>query len=219
MASLARDYALPGKKNFSSFYTDSLMAYEKRNLGSFMRTYGGKRNIAALARDFALPPMPARTAGKRTLFRSWVIPYEDIDNEEKRNVAALSKNDAWPILNKRFGVGSARVLGFPYKNRVGRSLSGQGNTQVPLNLQKSDRNQEHVMMDALGLLGTKNRSIEEILAGEKRPKRQFDYSDEYPLPVMQNNNVFEYEELIEALTGQYPKTEKRFMGKLVYLLR
>ena len=189
-----------------------------------MRNSGGKRNVGSLARDFALPPMPAGRGGKRAFFGSWGLPYDERENEEKRNIAALSKNDAWPTFNKRFGVSSSRILRFPTQNRFARSLSDQDMSQEPLNLQRlahpnPEQYHENVMMNALGLLGTKNRSNEKMFSGEKRPKRQIDFSDEYPLPVMQNNNVFDYEELIEALTGQYPKAEKRFMGKLFVLIR
>lgn len=174
MASLARDYALPGgKRNFSDILTESPVSYEKRNLASFMRSYGGKRNIASLARDFALPPMPAGVGKKRALLRYWNLPIDEMENEEKRNIASLSKNRAWPTVHKRAGRSK-----FPF---VLSSLS-------------------------------KNKSGR-ISSGGKRPKRQIDFSDEYPLPVMQNNNVFDYEELLEALAEQYPKTEKRFMGE------
>lgn len=52
-----------------------------------------------------------------------------------------------------------------------------------------------------------------------RTKRQADYSwinEEYPVPVYQNNGVYDYEEMIKALTGQYPEAEKRFLGKQKY---
>lgn len=52
---------------------------------------------------------------------------------------------------------------------------------------------------------------------DARSKRQVDYydgvSDEYPSPVYQNQNVYDYEELMKALTGVYPNIEKRFLGK------
>ncbi|XP_033221039.1 neuropeptide-like 1 [Belonocnema kinseyi] len=225
VASLARDYALPGgKRNFSDFLTDALLSYEKKNIASLMRNNGGKRNVAALARDFALPPMPAGKGRKRAFFGSWGLPDDETENEEKRNIAALSKNDDWPIFNKRFGVGSSRILRFPTTNRFGRSLGDQDMSQELLNLQRlahlnAERNHENAMMDLLGLLGTKNGANEKMLSGERRPKRQLYFSEEYPLPVMQNNNVFDYEDLIEALTGQYPKTEKRFMVLNQHLLQ
>lgn len=174
MASLARDYALPGgKRNFSDFLTESPVSYEKRNLASFMRSYGGKRNIASLARDFNLPPMSASAGRKRALLRIFSLPYDEMEKEFKRNVASLSKNRAWPTVHKRSGRSKIPLLlSYLAKNRTGK-----------------------------------------LASGGKRPKRQIDFSDEYPLPVMQNNNVFDYEELLEALAEQYPKTEKRFMGE------
>ena len=62
-----------------------------------------------------------------------------------------------------------------------------------------------------------NDSLAKIESNVRRSKRQIGFSDEYPLPVMQNTNVFDYEEMMEALSGQYPNAEKRFMGECTYL--
>lgn len=53
----------------------------------------------------------------------------------------------------------------------------------------------------------------------KKLKRQVDYSDEYPLPVFQNSNIFDYDEL-DDLFASYPNAQKRFMGEdlINYLL-
>lgn len=53
--------------------------------------------------------------------------------------------------------------------------------------------------------------------GEKRSKRDADYFDEenaeYPSPVYQSPNIYDYEDWMQDLMGAYPNAEKRFLGK------
>ncbi|KAI4499355.1 hypothetical protein M0802_005615 [Mischocyttarus mexicanus] len=229
VGSLARDFALPptaGRRNIASLARD-------RSTGS-----SGKRNIGALARDRALPPM----AGKRNvaaLARTYMLPqsgkrdylYEDVSpierrylgslarsstgfpayrglsyDDDKRNVASLAKNADWPEYVKRGYAIPPYGMILRTMNRHGRSLK-----EKPLDLYQLTRERHD---DA----NSENSYVDDKLdylmqdSDDRRTKRQIDFSEEYPLPVMQNSNVLDYEEMIEALTGQYPNTEKRFMG-------
>ncbi|XP_043495355.1 neuropeptide-like 1 isoform X2 [Polistes fuscatus] len=227
VGSLARDFALPptaGRRNIASLARDrSLLASSgKRNIGALARDralppMAGKRNVAALARTYMLPqsgkrdylseemsPIERRYLG--SLARSDGLPaFHTSYDEDKRNVASLAKNGDWPEYVKR-------AYAIPPYGMIVRTMSRHGRSlkEKPLDLYQltrerhDDGNSGSFLDDRLDFLMRDS--------DDRRTKRQIDFSDEYPLPVMQNSNVLDYEEMIEALTGQYPNTEKRFMG-------
>ncbi|XP_012347316.1 neuropeptide-like 1 isoform X2 [Apis florea] len=215
VGTLARDFALPpGRRNIASLIRDYDQGREnrvsfpgKRNVASLARTYtlpqnGGKRNVGSVAREYGLP------YGKRyvaSLARTGDLPIRG-----QRSVSSLAKNSAWPVSLKRgiFLPGSVILRAL---SRQGRSYDDGTNARNDLldlqalgNLRQSQENDyesEEKVNDSL-----------KVESNIRRPKREIAFSDEYPLPVMQNANVFDYEEMMKALGGQYPNAEKRFMG-------
>ncbi|XP_006559359.1 neuropeptide-like 1 isoform X1 [Apis mellifera] len=233
VGTLARDFALPpGRRNIASLMRDYDQSREnrvpfpgKRNVASLARTYtlpqnAGKRNVGSVAREHGLP------YGKRyvaSLARTGDLPIRgqrsvsslartgDLPVREQRSVSSLAKNSAWPVSLKRgiFLPGSVIL----------RALSRQGRS-----FDSADTNARNDLLD-LQALGNLRQSQENDYESEekvndslkadsniRRSKREIAFSDEYPLPVMQNANMFDYEEMMEALGGQYPNAEKRFMG-------
>lgn len=232
VGSLARDFALPpGRRNIASLVRD----YElqtKENVGNRMLPVTGKRNVASLARTFTLPQ-----AGKRnvaSIARDYALPYKryvgalartgDFPSrgQNKRSIASLSKNSAWPVSLKR-GITIPGSVILRTLSRHGRSLTDELNTRnEPLDLQvlnnlEGTREENHkdavFVDDELGGSEEKGGSNERINFSDRRPKRQIDLSDEYPLPVIQNIDGLDYEEMMEALARRYQNAEKRFMGK------
>ncbi|KAM0726131.1 Neuropeptide-like 1 [Formica fusca] len=228
IASVARDHGLPryGKRNIGSLARQSMLPLSgKRNVASLARydmlPQNGKRNVAALARDSSLPygkrylGSLARNGGYQT-----VREYDD----GKRSVASLARNADWPGIVKRGRMTSGRIIA-RVLNRHGRSLNDDRETHSePLDLQQlirqgynEDKGSEwqttpFSVSEDLDEGKTKNRSNRKMdTASQTRHRRQIDFSDEYPLPVMQNN-MLEYEDMMEAFADHYPNTEKRFMG-------
>ncbi|XP_011262394.1 neuropeptide-like 1 isoform X2 [Camponotus floridanus] len=228
IASVARDHGLPsGKRNVGSLARQSMLPLSgKRNVASLARYYmlpqSGKRNVAALARDSSLP------YGKRylgSLARSGSYPTRDYD-EGKRSIASLARSGDWPSVAKRGRMTSGRIMARVLNRRYGRSLSDDREApSEPLDLQQLIRqgNSEgkenewqatpFTVSEDLDEGKAKNRSNRRIEASQTRHKRQIDFSDEYPLPVMQNN-MLDYEDMMEAIADHYPNAEKRFMGRI-----
>lgn len=234
IASVARDYGLPsGKRNIGALARQSMLPLNgKRNIASLARYHmlpqAGKRNVAALARDFSLP------YGKRylgSLARTGGYPIRGYD-EGKRNIASLARNADWPAFVKRGGSAPGRMIAtMRVLNRHGRSLNDDREMHSePLDLQQLIRQGHNgdepkknpgewqatpssVPMD-LEDVKAKNRSNRRMDAtSQARHKRQIDFSDEYPLPVVQNADILDYEDMIETLADHYPNAEKRFMGE------
>lgn len=231
IASVVRDYGLPsGKRNIGALARQSMLPLNgKRNVASLARYYmlpqAGKRNVAALARDASLP------YGKRylgSLVRSSGYPVRGYD-EGKRSIASLARNTDWPVFEaKRGGTAAGRLIA-RVLSRHGRSLNDDRNTHnEPLDLQRLIRQGQNgnqvkedipewratpsVSEESLDETKTRNRSNRRIdAASQTRHKRQIDFSDEYPLPVMQNTNMLEYDDMMETFPDHYP--EKRFMGE------
>lgn len=216
VGTLARDFALPpGRRNIASLVRDYELQSKsnkaplvplagKRNVASLARTFtlpqNGKRNVASVARDYGLP------YGKRyvgSLARIGDFPVRD-----QRSVASLAKNSAWPVSLKR-GISVPGSVILRALSRHGRSLSDELNARNYLLDLQELVNQNEDYEDGEKSNGYETRDG----LSDRRLKRQIDFSDEYPLPVMQNTNVFDYEEMMEALNGQYPNAEKRFLGK------
>lgn len=197
VGNLARDYALP----------------ERRNIASLAREYGlpsGKRNIATLARDRMIPSGGKRTVpltygrymwlkGKRnvgSLARDFALP------NGKRNISYLAKNGWLNLGYAKRNVGTlARDRVLP-QTRTGRSTATDTNNEDNINLQSIYDNVE----------------LNDII-NQSRARRETDYSDEYPLPVLQNDNLFDYDDIVEAFAvGRYPLVQKRFMGEFFFSL-
>ncbi|XP_061941236.1 neuropeptide-like 1 isoform X2 [Apis cerana] len=234
VGTLARDFALPpGRRNIASLIRDYDQSREnrvsfpgKRNVASLARTYtlpqnAGKRNVGSVAREHGLPygkryvASLARTGdlpirGQRSI--SSLARTGDLPVREQRSVSSLAKNSAWPVSLKRgiFVPGSVILRAL---SRQGRSFDADTNARNDLldlqalgNLRQSQENDyesEEKVNDSL-----------KVDSNIRRSKREIAFSDEYPLPVMQNANMFDYEEMMEAFGGQYPNAEKRFMGRI-----
>ncbi|XP_011154623.1 neuropeptide-like 1 isoform X2 [Harpegnathos saltator] len=237
IASVARDYGLPsGKRNIGALARQSMLPLNgKRNVASLARYYmlpqADKRNVAALARESSLP------YGKRylgSLARSGGYPVYGYD-DGKRSVASLARNADWPAFAKRGRSTPGRIMAtMRVLNRHGRSLNDdrEARNNEPLDLQQLIRQGHHgdeeakedvaewqttpfSVLDELEDTKAKNRSNRKMdVASQTRHKRQIDFSDEYPLPVVQNANVFDYEDMIDAFADHYPNAEKRFMGRI-----
>ncbi|XP_012220216.1 neuropeptide-like 1 isoform X2 [Linepithema humile] len=235
IASVARDYGLPnGKRNIGALARQSTLPQNgKRNVASLARYYmlpqAGKRNVAALARESLLP------YGKRylgSLARSSGYPVRQYD-EDKRSIASLARNSDLPAAFVKRGGMAPRTMIIRVLNRQGRSLDDDRETHSePLDLQQliqqghdsQDETKENEWQNASPSFGVsqdldenkaKNRSNRRIDgSSQTRHKRQIDFSDEYPLPVVQNTNMLDYEDMIEAFADHYPNAEKRFMGRI-----
>ncbi|XP_011314819.1 uncharacterized protein Nplp1 isoform X1 [Fopius arisanus] len=184
LAALARESALPGR----------------RNIASMAREFGlptGKRNVGTLARDRQLP------SGKRrpsyTLGRLFVIPVAT----GKRNVGSLARDSALPPYGKRGIASLAKNGDFPFPKRNVGTLARDWSLPQTRHGRSPDENEEDNRSNSF------ERQLDDVKA---RTKRQADYSDEYPLPVMQNSNVIDYEDIIEAIANGFPQAAKRFMG-------
>ncbi|XP_034949368.1 neuropeptide-like 1 isoform X2 [Chelonus insularis] len=229
IAALARDSALPnGKRNIAALARERMLpSSAKRSIASLGRiyilpSYKGKRNIGSLARDSSLPHWGKRNIGslaqdfppphwgKRylgALLRSEEYPYVF----DKKNIASLARNGDFVYGKRNIGT-LARDWSLP-QSRHSRSLNEQDLGRVDVDLQRLE--QEH---DNNAINKARTTSKQSVLAAEladaknkSRSKRQIDYSEEYPLPDMQNVNMSDYEDIIEAL-AEYPIAEKRFMG-------
>ncbi|XP_051176861.1 neuropeptide-like 1 isoform X3 [Leptopilina boulardi] len=208
-ADIKRSLAILAKNNDMPTVTQD---QEGDEVGNGPTDGEGKRNLASLARDYALP------GGKRN-FSDFLtespVSYEKRNLASfmrsyggKRNIASLARDFALPPMPA--GTGRKRALlrfwNLPFddeiENEEKRNVASLSKNRAwPTVHKRSGRSKMPLILSYLA----KNKNV-------RRPKRQIDFSDEYPLPVMQNNNVFDYEELLEALAEQYPKTEKRFMG-------
>ncbi|XP_065158594.1 neuropeptide-like 1 isoform X2 [Atheta coriaria] len=186
IASLARNGELHSKRDLQELIDD---LYEKRNLGSLARSYSlpayGKRYLGAVMKNSRL------IEGKRNL----AALARDGYMHGKRNVAALLRQDKIHGPNDRsYDMDDPMPLG-KQDDRI--------NTMEKRNVGSAKAN------------GYKPPFKRSVGAAEgARAKRDIDYySDEYAVPVYQNQNVRDYEELMKALTGEYPP-DKRFLGRL-----
>lgn len=196
IASLARNGELHNKRELNNLIDE---LYEKRNLASLARGYNlpnPKKWIDFDENDYEKRNLQSivRNNGKR-FYEDEPSYYYD---EYKRNLASIARE------NSRF-----------YGKRNVAALLRQDNY---LNEEKHDEEMQDKKNDEPVEHDAEKRNLASLKAQLKgvRSKRQADYSwqnDEYPVPVYQNTNVYDYEELIRALTGQYPNADKRFLGK------
>lgn len=241
VGSLARQYNFPnGKRNLGSLARNGeLMRFnrnnaddlegEKRNVQSLMKSGGvsGKRNLASLARSQNMPFYGRYDSYKRNIgaiARDWSLPNHGSGwekNEEKRNVAALLRQDSYlhsmnrnsalgahptPELDDEFPIEDKRNLA-SLKAQATSNYANFGNRNV-----KRSVPEEH----------TSDKAKSEDKEHNRNKRETDDYyegiSDEYPVPVMQNSDSFDYEELMNALSARYPVNDKRFLGIFILLL-
>ncbi|XP_076292285.1 neuropeptide-like precursor 1 isoform X4 [Lasioglossum baleicum] len=233
VGTLARDFALPpGRRNIASLVRDYELQGNENN-DDYMVQFPGKRNVASLARDYTLPQNGKRNVG--AVARDFGLPYGkrnlgslartgDFPTREhgKRSVSSLAKNRAWPISLKR-GISVPASVILRTISRQGRSLADQLRARNDLsNIQElssalSQRNNydsDTFGDDKLNDSQAIDAFYERIDSANRRPNKQVSFSDEYPLPVMQSSNGFDYEEMMEALGDHYLNAEKRFMGRI-----
>lgn len=157
-----------------------------------------KRSVASLARNYNFP-----SYGKR--FIGALARNGDLNYQYKRNIASLAKNGGFLQTNKR------NVAALLRQDQYYNTRHQDGRTDVP----EIDKKNIASIKAQYGGMKYK-RDIKQ----ETRKKREvmdlFDVNDnsEYPVPVYQNQNGYDYEELMKQLTGSYPNTEKRFLGEL-----
>ncbi|XP_015838526.1 neuropeptide-like 1 isoform X2 [Tribolium castaneum] len=188
----------------------------KRSISSLAQwgNLPGKRNLEALARAGYIRTLPNPDEedpnNKRslsTLAKNDQLPTTFQNNESKRGIESLARNgelhnrrDIQELLDELYNkrnVGSlARNFNFPsYGKRYLASLVRNGELNGKRNI----------------------ASIKAQYPGT-RSKRQASYYDgeggEFSLPVYQNQNVDDYEELVKALAAAYPNNDKRFLGSV-----
>lgn len=222
IANLAKNGQLPtfqkqddnDKRSISSLARNGEL-HSKRELANLLNELTEKRNIASLARNSYLP------YGR----------YSEGDNE-KRNLASMVRNSGkrsyyYPeYYYDEYKRNLASVMRQTPKYVGKRNVAALLRQDTYLNGHEKleDEEQQSKMPETVGENESEKRNIGSLKAqlkinrNLKRDKRQVDYdwqtSDEYPVPVYQNNNIYDYDELIRTLTGQYPETEKRFLGEL-----
>lgn len=179
---------------------------------SRLRNLPDKKNLEALARGGYIRTQPPENSEADSFKRS--NKNDVFQSEEKKGIQSLARNGD---LNKR--------------QREAQEMSDDDDISDLESLVRSYKYGEWVPYPNVykrnvaalareGMRVTGKRNIGSIKAQYKpgRARRQIDYyddviSDEYPSPVYQNQNVYDYEELMKELTGSYPNTEKRFLGK------
>ncbi|XP_054010880.1 neuropeptide-like 1 isoform X2 [Hylaeus anthracinus] len=168
-----------------------------------------KRNVGALARDFALPP--ARLTGKRnvaSLARTFALPPNG-----KRNVASIARTFALPPNGKRNVASIARDYGLPYANK--KSIASlRKNMAWPTFTKRAVKTPGYVLLSILSRRLANSSFKKPIDSNDMRFKRRHGFTDQYPFSVIQDTNAFDYGETMDPLTGQYSNAEKRFMGRI-----
>lgn len=231
IGAMARQYNLPnGKRNIGALARNGELYFnrnydgmdsEKRNLQAFMKTggLGGKRTLASLVRNQNLPYFGKYGEYKRNIAavaRDWALPNHSTNNEkteEKRNVAALLRQDSYLHSINRNSGGDAH----PTPDMDDGLLSEDKRNLAALKAQATsgynifgNRNSKRSVPVNEG--GDKLSSME--IGKHSRSKRNADDyilgSDEYSMPVMQNSNVFDYEDFLNAVSGY---NDKRFLGE------
>lgn len=199
---LARNGELPTKREIQELIDE---LYDKRNVGSLARYSNfpsyGKRFLGSLARSNDL----SRYSDKRSIAS---LARDGMRLNGKRNVAALLRQDSY--INGQSG---------DEDNSTNRPDDGSDSDKRNIASVKAQYKQK--FKRAADVAGAKKetraKTDDHVKSAASRHKRQIDYyeglNDEYPQPVYQNQNIYDYEELMKALTGAYPDTEKRFLGK------
>lgn len=228
IGSLARSNNLPFKRNLEALaragYIRTLPDEDEED-SSF------KRSIADLAKNGQLPAQNEEKRGIESLARNGELHRkrelkEFIDRlYDKRNIGSLARNYNFPSYGKRFVGSLARNGDSSRFDADKRSIASLARAGSRIN-GKRDNSLESVESEKRNIASIKaqykpkfkRNASEEQNSNGVRPKRQVDYyedlNEEYPAPVYQNQNIYDYEEFIKSLTGAYPNTEKRFLGEL-----
>ncbi|RZC34956.1 neuropeptide-like 1, partial [Asbolus verrucosus] len=160
----------------------------RREIEELVEELYDKRNIGSLARNFNFPVYGKRYLGS-------LVRNGDFQYGGKRNVASLAREGG------RF-VGKRNVA----------ALLRQDNY---LNGRNSDVKTESPHEDKRNIASIKAQYPAKFKRSALRSKRQTSFYEgeggEFSSPVYQNQNVDDYEELMKALTGAYPNTDKRFL--------
>lgn len=193
----------------------------KRSLSAWARwgDLADKRNLEALARGGYIKTRPGNHE-ESGLKRSRIdLDGLKFQKEGKRGIQSLARNGELPTPRRR-DAQEARDEGYdkrndgaydtiPYDQRYFENMNAEA-LKMEANRNADDKRN-------IGSIKAQFKPKFKRSAGAERSKRQIDYYDmvneEYPSPVYQNQNVYDYEELINQLTGSYPNTEKRFLGK------
>jgi hypothetical protein len=198
----------------------------KRYIGSVMRNQGTrfgpskkddfgiedefKRNVGAMARNWHFPEQ--FKYGKR-----FDGEEEGVEDIAKRYVGSLLRHGNFPV-----GVLASSKGPEEDKRHIG-SLASKGSFQIH---KKSSRStgSDDLSYNNTQQVDTNNKAKRSVpvtnqVQGEpgRRTKRQAvmapdSSSEEFPMPVMQNSDLFDYEDLAEILSGE-ATPEKRFLGK------
>jgi hypothetical protein len=191
----------------------------KRYIGSVVRNQGSrfgaskkdyfdiydeaKRNIGAMARNWHFPEH--LKYGKR-------LDDEEGNAEDvsKGYVAALLRHVSLPD-----GVIASRDGPEEDKRHIG-SLAPKGSFQIHKKWTRS-AGSDDVAYNSTQQAETSDKAKSSLRELGKRTKRQAflvpaPSSDEFPMPVMQNSDLFDYEDLAELLSGE-AAPEKRFLGE------
>lgn len=194
----------------------------KNNL-SRLRNSPDKKNLEALARGGYIRTQPPEDSDPDGLKRSNNMHADGVDvpmfqAEGKRGIQSLARNGD---LRKREREAEemteddlrnlenlVRIYKYgdwvPYPNAYKRNVAALAREGMRVSGKRED---------------AEKRNIGSIKAQYKpaRNRRQVDYydavTDEYLSPVYQNQNIYDYDELVRELTGSYLTPEKRFLGE------
>ncbi|XP_066992456.2 neuropeptide-like 1 isoform X2 [Anabrus simplex] len=226
LGSLARGRGLPFNSAMSK--KDDLM-----DIGEEV-----KRNIGAMARNWHLPEYVKY--GKRINFLGNEFDGDESDIEEiaKRYVAALlrqgrlpvgenanydsseynfqsqeeEEKEAFPEEDKRHIGSLAASKAFQVHKKSSRSTGSDGKAY------NSEQEPQKAVPPPEGANKTK-REVNVAAEGSSRRNKRQAYlgpsssSDEYPMPVLQNSDLFDYEDMLEVMSGG-AAPEKRFLGRI-----
>lgn len=184
-----------------------------------------KRSIANLAKNGQIPIFHSGRDSKRgieALARNGELHHkrEPQGFYDKRYLGSLAKNFDLPSYGKRF-VGTLA--------RDGVKVNGKRNAAALLRQDSYERDEENKNEEdsdgskrnigsVKAQFGRKfKREVQGDEEKKNRNKREVDYYDdlneEYPVPVYQNQNLYEFEKFFNALMGTDADRNKRFLGE------
>lgn len=216
ISSLAQWGSLPGKRNLEAL---ARAGYIRTLPNPDEEDPNNKRSLSTLAKNDQLPSFQNNESkrGIESLARNGELhnrrDIQELLDElyNKRNIPSLARNFNFPSYGKRYLGSLVRNGELQYGKRNLASIARDGGFVGKKNSYFDEENEE-------------KRNIASIKAQypgkfkrAARSKRQTNYYEdngEFSLPVYQNQNVDEYEELVKALTAAYPNNDKRFLGEL-----